>query len=344
MPNLELHASTLTSFMACPRRYHLAHVAGVVPAETSDALRKGTVWHGLFEACKDSEDFESAVVEYIDSIYRQADSHYNAEKQDVERYTLIALALCHRWHHGPGPVTHVEVKFNTPSGVPGVRIVGTADGLGRDEQGPFILERKTTSRPANDPEYWASLRLRTQTLLYVSTLRDLQADGKLVSFGIMPYHPPIRIIYDVTRKPSIRPKSITKADLARLAASGEYCGATFPPDAVPDDGRETPRLFAARLMQDIAENPSLWFARREVAITDRDLGAFRIKLNQLIAAVKSAHETESWWQNEQSCESPFRCAYRSMCYHGYTADSDPLPPGFVRLTVEQNTHSAFSSE
>lgn len=106
--------------------------------------------------------------------------------------------------------------------------------------------------------------------------------------------------------------------------------------------RETPRMFAARLMDDMVQNPSEYFVRKEIARTDAELRRFRVELYRIYQAMKAYEKNDAWFENENQCRATFKCAYIPVCY-GEGADeiskNNLTPEGFRRIfnvTVEGN--------
>ena len=98
--------------------------------------------------------------------------------------------------------------------------------------------------------------------------------------------------------------------------------------------RETPRMYAARLMHDMMENPHEYFARKEIARTDKDLARFRVELYRTYQAMRAFDQRGCWFENEHQCRATFTCSYIPVCY-GAGADavcqSGQTPPGFKRI-------------
>lgn len=187
-------------------------------------------------------------------------------------------------------------------------------------------------------------------------------------------------LYDVWRKPKSKPKGVTQKDTAAFLETSTYYGQEFGvevewetaiekkelkkstkeiehrvPKSIKVDGqevnfeisktykpviRETPRMFAARLMDDMVNNPSEYFVRKEIARTDADLRRFRVELYRIYQAMRSYERSDAWFENENQCRATFKCAYIPICY-GEGADkvceNNLTPPDFKRIfniTVE----------
>ena len=202
--------------------------------------------------------------------------------------------------------------------------------------------------------YRGHLRLDTQTMLYVYAAQRLQADGLLEPFGIRANDPPVGLIlYDVWRKPQIRPKKLNQADTTALVAEGKYYDREFevaiePAGEIPRilvDGepveieqlkkgfaiRETPDMFGCRLFAEINADPSRYFARRLLTRTSLDMERFEWELFGLYQSIAAHMENNSWYHNEFSCDNYGKCDYCQFCFTGQEIDPAKPPVGFVNI-------------
>ena len=165
------------------------------------------------------------------------------------------------------------------------------------------------------------------------------------------------MLYDVWRKPAIRPKKLTQADSKKFAATGEYCGETFKvSDTVGPDGlgiavngrgaevepgakegtfaiRETPQMFGARLLEEITTNPEKYFARKEVDRSEADIKSFEHELYAIYKTISHMRKTGHWYPVETSCEDHGKCDFISSCYSHHEIEEDETPAGFTKFGV-----------
>jgi hypothetical protein len=221
----------------------------------------------------------------------------------------------------------------------------------------YIWERKSTSREITDADYWEQLAQGDQVTGYVYGARVAQYNGQLVKYGIRPSDPPVAGAFcDVWHKPDISPKMLTQADTAAFVQGGEYCGEKFKIGMAGDDQggirsmsvnnamaqvvpgkkegtfaiRETPEMFGARLLLDIAGRPEHYFAQREVSRTDKDLEAFQWHIFNLARQIRYIEKQNLWCKNVKSCTNPFYCEFRSLCQSKAEVGPDDVPPGYVK--------------
>jgi len=291
-----------------------------------------------------------AVVRYLNYAYAVVPDNKTRDDWETERVTLLYSLSGHRWLYKEDEdrweTIGSEIKFEVPviNPVTGRKLgkavfVGKIDRLVRERNTGlvYVWERKSTSHPITSESYWHDLAQGDQISGYLYGGRVAQANGQLRKHGIRSEDPPIAGAWcDVWHKPDIAPKRVSKADLKTLAETGMYCGtkAQYPqvnPAVVGESIVETPELFGARLLQDIAERPDHYFAQREVARTDRELEQFQWRLFKLAKQIRAVEKNDLWLCNLRSCEQPFYCEYRDLCRSGVagTIDSEP-PVGYKR--------------
>lgn len=283
-------------------------------------------------------------------------------------------------------VLATELPFNLPlheprTGMPcsmeSVQRVGKIDMVVRRDGGVSALERKSTSKGlASDSDFWDKWRKDSQIGMYALAFLDLRASGKL-PFEIRADERFGNTILDVWHKPTIRPCMLTQKESAEFAATGMYQGQTFiiesfplganeageiviPPRLLVDGVemeielgkkgfaiRETPAMFAARLLQDYYGRPDFYFARREISRTAAELVEFRRELFSIYLAQSAFTKSGCWFSNEQQCTATFRCQFYGICY-GIGADaaasSETTPPGFRRLSHITVNGNAINEE
>jgi hypothetical protein len=263
------------------------------------------------------------------------------------------------------PVFVPEVGMNLPLSE-AVR-VGKIDHLINWEGMVGVLERKSTTRnidPSGD--YWERSTKDTQVSMYALAIQDLADRGELPLDGVE-YERLGNTLYDVWKRPQTKPKKLSQKDTASFIESGEYCGQKFdigtatrvdgePPETteVPVvwvDGveaevevgkkanaiKETVSMYAARLMQDIVEEPAKFFQRKEIVRSKKELDKFRSEVYNLFSAQKLFERTGCWYENENQCRATFPCQYIPICYGAgaeSVCDGKTTPPGFKRIFVD----------
>ena len=281
-------ASSISKFLACQRAYYYRYELGLLPVQTSEALSFGRAYHACLEAknngCSLEDSLKAGLVLLADEEFQQA--------------TLIGLFSGYYNHYPENdyptqPETRFEYKIK---GVNMFRAAGVIDGLARKNDSEWILkEYKTTGASiAPDSDYWDRLRHNNQLMNYMNALRKYK-------YNIS------ETIYDVTRKPAIRPKQ-----------------------------NETAEQFAERLKADTLERPDFYFARRTVTILDDDIRSFEYDLYEFCRQIRFLKTRSKdkiyvpelpWIRNvsQTVCQS---CEYKSFCLSGGVARKNEIPTGF----------------
>jgi hypothetical protein len=295
-------------------------------------------------------DSMEAVARYLNQAYSVVPDNKTRDDWELERTILLYSLSGHRWlysaEEGRWEVIGSEIKFEVPvinpaSGrkMPKVVFVGKVDRLVRDKNTGlvYIWERKSTSHSITSPEYWSGLAQGDQVSGYIYGGRFAQANGQLKPYGIKSEDPPIAGAFcDVWHEPDIAPKRVSKADLKTLAETGEYCGTKVaaPNPLTPGltDGVlvETPEMFGARLLADIAERPEHYFAQREVARTDKELEAFQARIYRIGKQIRTVEKNDLWVCNLQSCWNKFKCEFMDLCRSGVEVDAETVPVGYKK--------------
>ena len=319
--NFTVTNSSLATFRSCPRKYALAYSLQLVPTELAEALDVGSCWHKLFEL--DPE------LHFRDWLYENAPSELWAEK-----LWRLWLGYQSYWRDGRGPdfdVTEVEVQFRLPVTLMGGVFRGMFDARIRMADGRTgILERKTTGDDISpESSYWDRLRLDTQVGAYG------EAEGR-----------PDVILYDVVRKPTIRPKAILKADKMKILQAiqegdrGIYFGEIIDAEDLAaglETGKETLIMYGARLAKDIDENPEKYFARRPIGRTSEDYDLLQRDFTDQLLAVRDLEASlvegtrRRAYRNPNACDQYGRCQFFGICSQNlFPENGDPPPQGFVR--------------
>lgn len=387
----KLSASSIAAFKACPTRFRLSYREGLRPDQDTESQRVGTNWHGIHEVYQNTEgdhDIKlSAVVEHLNERYDKVPSWTNRHTWDLEKQILLTCFVAYCWYYSDDTIEYVqqEIPFKLGLQIPKIGMdlpieevvrVGKIDHLINWGGMVGTFERKSTTRDI-DPSssYWERSKKDTQVSMYSLAIRDLHDQGVLPLDGIE-YERLGNTLYDVWRRPSIKPKALTQKDTLVVLETGEYYGQKFDvvqegealidgkiriPEKVFVNGeeseitvmkkgiaiRETIEMFAARLLDDITERPAHYFQRKEIARTKKELDKFRIELYNIYTAQKTFEKTGCWFENESQCRATFTCQYVPICYGpgaDAVCDGKTTPDGFKRIFVDLTVEGQQSSE
>lgn len=297
--------SRLSCFRTCPRKHYIRYELGVRPAETGFALRVGSAFHAALEAVDKNLDPAEAIGDRLEDDYDVA--------------LVAAMFDGHRRQYSDAEIEPVaaEQSFEIPlvnpatgRQTPTFRLAGVIDRIVRLPDGRLaLMEYKTTSRDfAPGADYWLRLYMDQQLSIYILAARQLGYDIDT-------------ILYDVTRRPSMRPLKATPEESRKYTKAGALY-------ANQRDRDETPAEYAGRVAQDIADRPGYYFARIEIARLQQDIDACAAEVWQQQKTIRSMQHADAWYRNPGACFSPFACEYLPICQQDDLAER--TPSGFVR--------------
>lgn len=187
------------------------------------------------------------------------------------------------------------------------RQAGKFDGIVTGYGHTALLEHKTASEEIADPAapYWRRLTIDSQLSQYV--LQAWQSGVRLDS-----------TLYDVIRKPSIRPKLIAKAERKQVVATGLYCGQEVPAESLQRlaDGAEQEDLvlYGLRLASEAVADPLRYFQRRRVPRLDSELVEYAGELWEIGKEIQRAQLHGLHFRNPASCmQYGTPCEYLGIC-------------------------------
>lgn len=330
MKREKLTASMMNSLVGCMRKYYYRYELGLQSAVEHAALSFGSAWHRAMEARWNGQTAEEALAAALGEVEML---------DELQVATLSALLTGYYKAYLTDPIKELqpEQEFQFPlQGSRTFDVAGKIDGLGTMiDCRSCLLEHKTTSDSvAPESDYWLRLRANGQIMQYVHAARTC---GRQVEI----------ILYDVTRKPQIKPKQIPVLDEAGrkivLDANGQR---VLKKDGTPresaGDGmalqthEETPEEYGQRLAEDVIARPEFYFARREVPVLDQDIEEFvvqRLEISRMILSLRRASRStakphQAWPRNCSGMTCQF-CEYAGFCLQNISVDQANPPAGFT---------------
>lgn len=264
----------------------------------------------------------TAIQNALAAIDERIPASHQDEAALIIRAKLRALMMGYhaRWTNAGWETIEVESEFHLPIVNPSTGAAsrtftqaGKKDGVvewpatGRR----MLLEHKTTSDDIADinAPYWRRLTIDSQVSHYM--LAEWQDGRKLDG-----------TLYDVIKKPTIRPKDITKADQKVLMARGTYCGHQVP-IRLRELTRENADLYELRLLADTMERPDFYFGRRTVNRMDSEIGEFAGELWDVGQSILDARNNDRHYRNDASCMAyGTACEYLGVCSGHDSIESD----------------------
>jgi hypothetical protein len=239
-----LTSSRLKTARACQRLHYYEYQLGFRPARDAEALRFGTLIHlGLEAWWRGTDDRLGDALQVLEL--------HPSDPFDIARARAMLIGYDARWGGEQLEALAVEVQFQAPLTNPDSgrnsqtwNLGGKLDAIVRTADGrTLILEHKTSSedlRPGSD--YWKRLRLDGQVSVYYAGAAALGHDVQ-------------GCLYDVLSKPTLKPLKKTAEPKFKKD------GTPYANQRLED---ETPAEFEARILEDIASDPTGYFGRAEV--------------------------------------------------------------------------------
>jgi len=288
----------MKSYRRCPRLHDIRYRQGYRTTAESGPLYLGKMVHAWLEAWWGQRDVPRAGT-------------------DPDPYTLasaraLMVGYDARWRDAGLTTIGVEMEFAAPLINPATgassktfELGGKIDAIARDARGDvWIVEHKTSSADISAGSvYWQQLRLDSQISTYMVGARAL---------GLAP----VGVIYDVLRKPALRPRLATPiADRKFTKKTGElYTGQRLT--------AESPEEFEARILANIAENPEQYYVRGEVMRLESDEIDAAADAWQTARMIREAEMTGRAPRNADACMQWSRpCDYFAVCTHADNLDN-----------------------
>ena len=172
-------------------------------------------------------------------------------------------------------------------------------------EGRVLVDHKTTSENIEDPagSYWRHLRIQKQPQMYELLLlaNELKVD---------------RVIWDVIRKPRIRPKKISAATAKEVQETGSYCGVKMGSDDLlwAIDKVESPFMYESRVIELMLNESSAYLARRSIPRLGNELIDYATEVWTIGQEMRKARVDGANYQNESACFIYNRpCEYLGIC-------------------------------
>lgn len=194
-------------------------------------------------------------------------------------------------------------------------VAGKLDVIAELNGRRILIDHKTTSEDITDPNasYWRQLVVEGQVNHYM--LLDW-LHGQKFDYAV----------WDVTRKPGIRPKKLSKAERASIVATGEYFGQKVTAVSrmrLQTEESEDLGLYELRLAADCTDRSDWYFQRRPVPRLDSEILEYARELWEHSQEILHVRQTNRHPRNSGACllyGSP--CEYLGICSGHDTPESD----------------------
>lgn len=321
----------------CAREHHLSYELGYRPVEDAEALRIGTLVHHGLELWWKGEPLEAVLARAVAG----AVDEYEAAKVRVMLRGYDA-----RWSgaHDPADVVAVEREVYAPLRNPETGAASRTFELGMKLDvllRSAFVEHKTTSEEIGlGSSYWKRLQMDTQVSTYYAGAKSLG-------------HEVTGCLYDVLRKPALRPSQVPLRDeddcKIVLDQAGERVrtkdGKKWRQTGDTELGYvlqtrpETVEEYEQRLTEEIAENPDKYYQRGEVVRLEHEEREAQLDAWQLAREIREAELADAHPRNPDACSRFGRmCGFFDVC--SGTASLDDVSR-FVRV---DNVHPELGAE
>lgn len=313
VPSLQLKTnSELRTWRACPQRHDFQYVQLRRSKKDAEPLTFGLLWHRGQEAWWGAEPIpEARLTAAIEAL--RSDTTANP----FALVTCEELMIAYTALYGDQELVTVcvEQRFEVPlvnpeTGQPSrtYRIGGKFDGIAdHPTKGKrYVVEHKTTASDIEEGSlYWKKVQtLDTQVSLYLAGAR---ASGYAVD----------ACLYDVVRKPGIKPLHATPVDKRKYTGKGILYANQRETD-------ESPEEFRLRVREDIAERPERYFARGEVVRLEKDEKTHAYDVWQQTRMMRDAELQGYAPRNPDSCSAFGGCPYLPVCSGEASINDDTL--------------------
>lgn len=208
--------------------------------------------------------------------------------------------------------------FNPDTGKPSrtFTTAGKLDAVASLSSRRFVIDHKTTSEDISDPNapYWQQLAIEGQATHYM--LLEWLGGNK-----------PDGAVWDVTRKPLIRPKKLTKAERTLAVADRKYFGRSLTQqslDSLQVNESETLEMYESRLAHDCTiERPEWYFQRRSVPRLDSEMLEYAQDLWEQAHLIRESRKRPRLPKHTGAClmyGSP--CRFLGICSGHDSPDSE----------------------
>lgn len=285
--------SRKASFRRCKRKHFYAYELLRRPRSEAPTLSFGKAWHDWLDGVWRQQEFSIARASLEDP--------YSCEMLEIMSMGYLAL---YAKIFDALEVLEVEREFVAPlispkSGKPSrtFKIAGKIDAIVRERStgDVYVVEHKTTSYSIGAADtYWRKLRL------------DAQISDYMIGAESLGYEP-VGCIYDVARKPQIRPLKATPKDKQRRKKNGELYANQRERDESPTD-------YRIRLYRAIEADPQAFFRTLTVSRRDEDIDLHRHDVWQEAKILRDCQRENRWPKNPDACFAFSRaCEYFPVC-------------------------------
>jgi len=360
-PDKRLTHSRMATAKSCLRKHQYRYELGIRGIKEAKALRMGTAFHRGREygwTMTPDEAIVKAITKSYDGVSRGDTTPGEDYAWQLEREIVARLLSGYFWRWADTDASEFEVvstekNFEVPlrnpatgKSTPSFTLAGKRDAIliSRTDGRRILYEMKSTSDPVEpDGDFWLVLVIEAQLSTYYIAA---DAEGQ----------PCETALYDVIRKPSIRPRLIPLLDDDKCKIVRDEVGQriynkpTKAQEKAGEKGKprqsaniengwvletrpETIDEYGTRLTADIGDQPERYYARREVPRLQADLDEHAFELWQYQQLLRECQRESRWPKTTSQCLAFGRCEFFNLCTGGFDVaefeSTRMLPDGFM---------------
>jgi hypothetical protein len=292
-----LTATRLKTYRRCAREHHYEYELGFRPIAETDPIRFGRLMHMALRAWWSSGRLDAALA-VLDAASAETDPF------DLAKARALVAAYHARWSEEPLDVVAVDAEFRAPVEDPETDarsrtwiLGGRIDVIVRDRRDGLVrvVAIRTTSEDIDaGSDYRKRLRLDAQVGVYFIGAKALG-------------HDVVGCLFDLIRKPGLRPLKATPLEARRYTKDGRLY-------AAQRDRDETPEEYGARIAEDIAADPTVSFARPEVLRLSNEVREHRLDIWELGREIRENALDGRIPRNPDACVRYGRtCPFLAVC-------------------------------
>ena len=320
-----LSVTRANRYRGCPRADYYNSVLRRIPRYVDENRRFGSLLHLGLEAWWRAFALGAlSAMSPLEAAYLAMRTSANPDPYELARAEALMYGYDGWWAAEPLEVVWldpqtagVEVEFEgdlrnpASSGVSRTfRRGGRIDAIVRRPDGRvYVMEHKSSSEDiSKGSEYYQRLLLDLQCSAYMFGARDLGLE-------------PAGVIYDVVRKPDLRPLMATPVEQRKYTkATAKESSRLY---ASQREHSETPEEHGQRLAAQIAETPWKFYQRHDVTRSEQDLRESMWSLWGTSLQIRESMAASIWPQHDKSCKQYGRlCDYFSVCTGQSKIDDD----------------------
>ncbi len=331
--------SRAASFKSCRKKHWYEYEIGLRKRVDAKALRMGSAGHEALDVYKKTKNVEMAIDE-VRKYYANCPAAFDAYDWEIEQTTIETLVIgyCWRWSDQTFEIVASEQSFQLPLKNPETGgtspiwdMAGKIDGVILDGGRKLVLEHKFIGASLDQTgDYWRRLQLDAQISIYSWAARELGHDVS-------------GVLYDVIRKPTIRPEQVPILDGDGLKIVLDGSGdRVMKKDGSPRQTGDkakgyilksrpmTPEEWGSKLLADIVNRHEFYFARVEIARLDSDIEEMRDEIWEIQQTIRTAQKTGRWYKTVARDTCTF-CAFFGLCSSRTQLADGEIPEGFALL-------------